>query len=216
MSELRALIFDFDGVILESADIKTQAFRDIFAQYPTYLPEILRYHLDNEGESRYIKFRHIYHSILGKDLDERELMVLGNRFSEVVGRHISQCLFVKGARRVLEDYQHKYLFFIASGMPQEELGSILESKGISRYFKGTFGYPPRKKNICESIMRRWGLSPEEIVFIGDSLTDYKEAVAAGICFIGRTRSVDPFSGLDIIKIKDLDDLPWALSCCHIQ
>ena len=47
--DLRAVIFDFDGVILESADIKTQAFIELFADNPDHREAILRQHHDNVG-----------------------------------------------------------------------------------------------------------------------------------------------------------------------
>ncbi|GAF78578.1 unnamed protein product, partial [marine sediment metagenome] len=31
---IKAIIFDFDGVIVESSDIKTEAFRELFQDYP--------------------------------------------------------------------------------------------------------------------------------------------------------------------------------------
>jgi beta-phosphoglucomutase-like phosphatase (HAD superfamily) len=49
---LRAIVFDFDGVILESADIKTNAFRALFASYPEHVDQIVDFHLRNAGVSR--------------------------------------------------------------------------------------------------------------------------------------------------------------------
>ena len=42
-------MFDFDGVILESGDIKTQAFLELFAGYPQFRGTILEYHLGHWG-----------------------------------------------------------------------------------------------------------------------------------------------------------------------
>ena len=44
---VRAVVFDFDGVIIESGDIKTEAFLELFAAYPEHLPAIKRHHLDH-------------------------------------------------------------------------------------------------------------------------------------------------------------------------
>ena len=38
MLPIRVIIFDFDGVIVESVDLKTEAFRILFAQYPQQMP----------------------------------------------------------------------------------------------------------------------------------------------------------------------------------
>ena len=39
---IKALIFDFDGVLAESVDVKTKAFLNLFKEYPQHLEEIKR------------------------------------------------------------------------------------------------------------------------------------------------------------------------------
>ena len=55
---IKAIFFDFDGVILESVSIKGDVFQKLFADYPEHLAEILNYHLENGGVSRYDKFEY--------------------------------------------------------------------------------------------------------------------------------------------------------------
>ena len=57
---INSIIFDFDGVILESVSVKTAAFRQLFSFAPEHVDEIVQYHLDNGGMSRFDKFRYIY------------------------------------------------------------------------------------------------------------------------------------------------------------
>ena len=52
--KLDALLFDFDGVILESADIKTDAFRELFADQPAHVEEIVALHQRYGGVSRHV------------------------------------------------------------------------------------------------------------------------------------------------------------------
>ena len=56
---IRAIVLDFDGVIVESLGIKTQAFRDLFSDYPQHLGDIMSYHLSHTSILRYIKFEYI-------------------------------------------------------------------------------------------------------------------------------------------------------------
>ncbi len=44
---IKAILFDFDGVILESMDIKTKAFSKLFTKYPEYVDQIVKLHKDN-------------------------------------------------------------------------------------------------------------------------------------------------------------------------
>ena len=83
-SRVRALALDFDGVILESTEIKEAAFRRLFADFHEHLPAIVRHHRDNLGISRFDKFRWIYENLLDRPLAATELDELGRRFSELV------------------------------------------------------------------------------------------------------------------------------------
>ena len=76
----RAIVFDFDGVIIESFDIKTQAFRELFKDSDK-VDKIVEYHKQNGGVSRYKKFRYIYREILKQPLDDKTFNDLGERFS---------------------------------------------------------------------------------------------------------------------------------------
>jgi len=61
MKEIQAVFFDFDGVILESVDIKGWAFGKLFEkQHPEHVDEIVAFHHANNGMSRFEKFRNFY------------------------------------------------------------------------------------------------------------------------------------------------------------
>ena len=78
------IIFDFDGVILESVSVKTEAFRKLFSFAPEHIDEIIQYHKDNGGMSRYDKFRYIYKSILREDLTQQKFEELSEKFADIV------------------------------------------------------------------------------------------------------------------------------------
>jgi phosphoglycolate phosphatase-like HAD superfamily hydrolase len=181
----KAVIFDFDGVILESADIKTEAFIELFSEYPEHREEILRHHLDNQGISRFRKFAWIYGELLGKDLEEDESRRLGKAFSRIVFEKILACSFVPGAAEILESLEGRCLMFVASGTPQEELDRIIDSRGLSRFFHEVWGTPLEKVEIIRSILDRYGFREDDVLFVGDGLSDYEAAKKTGIPFFAR-------------------------------
>jgi phosphoglycolate phosphatase-like HAD superfamily hydrolase len=183
--DVRAIVFDLDGVILESGDIKTQAFLDLFAQYPQFRRQILAYHLTNLGVSRYDKFDWIYRELLHKKLGPAERTRLGEEFSGLVLQKILTCPFVPGACEALRKYHLSKLLFVASGTPQDELDLILTRRGISNYLAGAWGSPRKKAEIVNGMLERYELTPSQVLFIGDGSSDYEAAQETGVHFVAR-------------------------------
>jgi len=182
---IKAVIFDLDGVIIESAGIKTKAFEALFADYPDRLPEIISYHQKHAGISRYVKFRYFYEKILGQELSVQEEAELGDRFSQIVMRQILEAPFVAGAIEFLTQNQNRYYLFIASGTPEAELQNILAHRQLSQFFVEVHGTPKDKADIIEDILDRYSFQRKETVFIGDAESDRAAAERAGILFIAR-------------------------------
>lgn len=182
---IRAVIFDLDGVIIESAEIKTRAFEVLFAGYPDKLPEIISYHQKNAGISRYLKFRYFYERVLGQELSGQEEAQLGRRFSQVALKEILEAPFVPGAIEFLSQNRNRYCLFVASGTPDGELQDILEHRQLSQFFLEAHGAPREKADIVEDILDRYSFQREEVVFVGDAESDRAAAERAGIPFIAR-------------------------------
>jgi phosphoglycolate phosphatase-like HAD superfamily hydrolase len=210
----RAVIFDFDGVILESVDIKTEAFLFLFADHPEHGEAIRRYHLENLGISRYLKFEWIYSELLGRAISEEEIRQLGETFSEIVLEKVLACPFVPGAMKLLETLHNRSLLFIASGTPQEELERVVDARNLRQFFTEVWGSPRGKVEIIRSILSRFGLSEEDVFFVGDGLSDYRAAVETGVGFIAR----DTAQGVDwkALGAPTVPDLTAAHSYFGLQ
>lgn len=188
---IKAIIFDVDGVIIESADIKTLAFEKLFKQYcssPEEIKAIIDYHLSNMGISRYVKFRYFFENILGKTLSKKKEEELGERFSNIVLDEVLKASLVPGVLDFLNNNFSRYPIFIASGTPQDELTYIISQRGLSGYFKGIHGSPQSKASIIAGILTRNSLRADEAVFIGDAESDLKAARAIGVHFVARISS----------------------------
>jgi phosphoglycolate phosphatase-like HAD superfamily hydrolase len=186
---INTIIFDFDGVILESAEIKTVAFRRLFEDdYPEEVEEIVDYHINNMGISRYVKFRHIFNNIILQPLTLKQEEELGQRFSAIVFEEVLKAPIVSGLLEFLEEYYKTIQLFIASGTPEDELHTIVKRRGLGKYFQGIFGTPKTKAEIIFHIMNTCDLSMADIVFIGDANSDKQAAEETGVHFIARIHS----------------------------
>jgi len=183
---LKAIIFDFDGVIAESVDIKTSAFAYLFRNYPDdIIKKIVKFHLDNGGISRFEKFKIIYRNFLKKNLSKEEEERLGKEFGEYCYKEVLICPYVKGAKEFLENNYRRYMLFIVSGTPHEEMNKIVDVRQLRKYFKEVRGTPEDKGKLSKMILKTYHLKPADVVFIGDAPTDYWGAKEVGIPFIAR-------------------------------
>jgi len=206
---LKAIIFDFDGVICESNDIKTQAFKHLFRDHPGQLDEIVKYHAENGGLSRYEKFKVIYNDYLKKELMDEESSRLGEEFSRVCYKAVIEAPYVKGAFEFLEKYYAQLSLFIASGTPEDEMVAIVRQKGLEKYFKAVYGSPRSKQELINLILHENNINADQAVFVGDSINDQEGAEKAGVHFIGRLQKnqLNPFRNLPSEKlIWDLENL----------
>jgi beta-phosphoglucomutase-like phosphatase (HAD superfamily) len=154
-----AVIFDFDGVILESVDIKTRAFLELFAEYPEHHAAIRRLHEENGGMSRYEKFRRIHAELLHRPLADDAVMALGDRFGAIVAREILRCPFVAGAESFVRRVSATVPCHIASGTPEAELQEIVAARGLAGYFDLVLGSPTPKPLATKPSKRPKRISP---------------------------------------------------------
>lgn len=186
MIRFDAVVFDFDGVLVESVDIKTQAFAALYARYGTTVVEqVIAFHLANGGLSRFEKFRYFHNKLLGIQLSQNEESMLASEFNELVEAAVVTSPWVDGAEEFLIKHHTIIPLFVASGTPEAELERIIEKRNMSHYFRAAFGSPAKKGKILCAILKNGGYLPEKVLMVGDSMLDMEGAKEAGTCFLGR-------------------------------
>lgn len=207
MKRVDAVIFDFDGVLVESVDVKTQAFAEMYKQYgPKIVEQVVAYHREHGGVSRYEKFRYYQETLLGKSLSSSEDIMLGVTFSNMVKDAVVTSPWVPGAYEFLSKYHQKIALFVASGTPEEEMEEIIERRGMTRFFVSIHGSPEKKDNIIKNICKRHGFESRDVLMVGDAITDYAGALASGVRFIGRTSEGQAIFPPHVPVIPDLRNL----------
>lgn len=182
-----SIVFDFDGVLVESVDVKTRAFAALYEPYGGKVVEqVVAYHLAHGGVSRYEKLRYFHSSILRKPLEKDEEDLLAQKFSEFVEDAVVAARYVPGAQEFLEKYYKGIMLFLSSGTPEIEMQRIVERRGMSHYFKSVYGSPKTKSEIIVRIIAENNLLPQEVLVVGDAMTDYEAARRNGLRFVGRT------------------------------
>lgn len=207
---LRALILDFDGVILESNGLKTAAFAEVFARFPEHADAMMTYHHSHVSESRFVKFRHLVTERLGRAADDALVNELGEAFSAEMRRAIAVCPMVPGADAFLHAVRGRLPVFLASVTPQEELEAILDDRNLARYFTRVYGCPPwtKPRAVADIVASLNG--PDGLMLIGDSAGDQRAAAENGVEFVGRDSGL-PFDQPLPRTFADLNALGAALA-----
>lgn len=184
-NKISAVIFDFDGVIAESVNVKTMAFVELFKGYQNKVKMIERFHLANGGMSRFDKFRYIYKNILKKQLTHKQFKRLCDSFHKLVINGVIKAPYVHGAIDLLESLYEKYPMYIVSGTPEIEMKKIIRKRKLAGYFKAVYGSPRGKPELINVILKNNRFKPAETFFIGDSKNDFDAAKKTRVLFAGR-------------------------------
>ena len=183
---LDLIVFDCDGVILESMDIKTQAFLRIGETISEEAADgLVAYHRANGGVSRYKKFEWLYTTYKNQAITDEEKEALNEQFKKIAMEEVARCSLVPGVQSVLDHWHGRLPMYVASGAPEEELRMIIRNRGLSKYFAGVHGSPTVKTHLLRMIVQHAGVKPCNAVMIGDSRTDQYAAAAVGTRFYGR-------------------------------
>lgn len=183
--KIKYIFFDFDGVLAESVNIKTEAFRQLYLSYgEEFAQRVVDYHEANGGISRFEKIKVFNGEWLGEAITEEKIQSLADGFSDLVMEGVINSPEVKGASDFLNS-ANEYEKYIITGTPTLEIIPILKQRKMFHFFEGVYGSPENKDFWVKEILTTKNISPEECVFIGDALTDYNAALSNAITFVLR-------------------------------
>jgi HAD superfamily hydrolase (TIGR01549 family) len=186
VNKIKAIIFDYDGVIAESVNVKTETFAKMYKPYGNEIVvKVMKHHEANGGMSRFEKFKIYHKDFLEQEINSLKVAELAKQFSDIVLQKVADSPYVEGAYNFISSNYQKYNFYISTGTPTDEIEIILEKNDIRKYFKNVYGSPERKNIHVKKILKKYNLSKKEVVFVGDALTDRDAARDNGIEFIAR-------------------------------
>jgi HAD superfamily hydrolase (TIGR01549 family) len=206
----QAIFFDVDGVLIDSLDIKGEAFARAFGEFPERHAEIVAIHLVHGGVTRSEKLELIFRTVFGRAPTTDELDARVEVFAATVVDAVIAAPEIRGASQALAQWSACAPLHAVSATPTEELAHILEQRGLTDFFTSVSGWPPRKPEAVRVLLVEHGYEPSRCILVGDSREDLEAAKSAGVRFVQVCRSVEmDFAESDRV-IRDLIGLSDAI------
>ena len=183
LQRARALVFDFDGTLVDSTPIKRRAFELCFVEFPERRDEILAYCWGHHHTPREVKFRYVYEQILRRPYTPELAATLHERFEAATTRQIIHAPEIPGAAEFLRRAHRRYLMSLLSSTPHDVLLDILTQRGWLGYFTLVQGSPVQKAAWLKSFREARRFGEQDVIFFGDTSEDAQAAQAGGAAFV---------------------------------
>jgi phosphoglycolate phosphatase-like HAD superfamily hydrolase len=196
LKKYKIILWDFDGVIMDSNAVRDLGFERVLADYPKdSVAELMKFHHQNGGLSRYVKFRYFFEKVLKEEITEEKIQELANSFSLIMkSLLVNPQLLIKDSLNFIKSNHQNYNMHIVSGSDQNELRFLCSEMNLSQYFKSIHGSPTSKKDLVQQVLEVNNYKKDNCILIGDSINDYEAAINNGIDFCG-------YNNLNLKKVQ---------------
>lgn len=210
MKEVKIIFWDFDGVILNSNEVRDKGFEIVLKDFPQNQVNLLmQFHKENGGLSRYVKFRYFFESIRKEKCSNKKIETYAKLFSEIMLKELNnKDLLIKDSIDFIKKNKEKYVMHIVSGSDGVELNHLCKTLEISKFFKTINGSPTPKNDLVKNIIAKYNYSNKHCILIGDSINDYNAAIINEMSFFGynyfnsdeKINKIDSFKNLNLHKL----------------
>jgi HAD superfamily hydrolase (TIGR01549 family) len=186
LQDYKTIVFDCDGVILNSNKVKSDAFSKVAKKFgKDEAKKLVSYNKKNGGVSRYLKFQYFINEILHPNFKaDKKITVesLAKQFSNHVVKGLRECELVANLDEFRKSTKSSS-WMIISGGDEAELRKVFDIRDLSKFFdRGIFGSPTPKNKIFKREIEE-GNIVKPALFIGDSKFDYECSKESQIDFV---------------------------------
>ena len=204
-----ALVFwDFDGVIKDSVEVKTQALFQLFETFGKIVTEkVCKHHEAHGGMSRFDKLP-IYLEWAGLEPNLSTVSDYCEQFSQRVLKGVIDAPWVSGVERYLRNNSNQQTFLLVSATPQDELEHILRALDLRTCFAEVYGAPIRKQDAIGKALLERGIEARDCLMIGDAQADLDASEANQVSFLLRKHgsNTNVFASYTGASVKDFTSL----------
>jgi len=224
---LRAVIFDFNGIIVDDEPIHFELFRKVLGEEGIILTEETYYArylgFDDRGA---FSFGYREHN---RPLSQEKLAELIERksiyYQEAIRSHVA---IFPGVKSLVANLAHSLPLAVASGALRNEIETILTTAGLTDYFKAIVSAEDVERGKPEpdiflkalaalNVDNGDAIQASECIVIEDSKEGIKGARRAGMKCLAVTNSHPPELLTDanaVVKTLEAVTLDFLKSICH--
>ena len=185
------IVFDFDGVLVDSNAVKRKAYYEALADIPGSSDVIAallggptvepadRYHT----MGRIVSLLRARALLPGED-SSRLIAERTDRYTRICARDLPRCDEVPGASQVLARLSQTHHLYVNSATPEPILRIAVGKRGWATYFREVLGSPTTKAANLQRIALAESIEPRRILFVGDSEVDRRAAEQCHCAFVG--------------------------------
>lgn len=184
----KAVIFDMDGVIIDTEEIWQQAEKEIFTSFGVQVDEESTKLTKSMTTAEVTQFWFKKFPWQDKSLEEVELMVV----SRVIELIQSEKCLIKGVKSFIEKLRsNNYKIGLATNSPYSIIPIVLEKLGIVHLFDtiSSAEFEPKGKPdpaIYFTTAKKLKVAPEDCLVIEDSYSGMQAAKKAGMTVVAFT------------------------------
>jgi phosphoglycolate phosphatase-like HAD superfamily hydrolase len=209
---IRCLVFDFDGVLVDSNTVKRDAYFRVFAPLGNTREVVEECLTARPDANRYQVIGCILHrlegdGLLGSGSCTTELIVhYAEQYNDICEAYTVTCPEIPGVSECLPRLAQHYALYINSATPEEPLRRVVHKRQWNCYFHGVVGSPRTKIENLAWILQRENVEGSRVIFVGDRQWDLIAARACGCHFVGIRSAYNHFDVQDLVILDDLRGL----------
>jgi phosphoglycolate phosphatase len=210
---IAVVVFDFDGVLVQSNQVKEDGFRIAFEDLDVpqafidacraVWPDGNRFQIIREMIQRLRNEEKLGTSASVDD----QVADYAERYNDICENYASTCPEVRGATDTLRTMSNVIPLYVNSLTLETPLRRIVEKRGWTVFFRNVLGSPRNKIENLQSILQAENVEASGMLFVGDGARDQRAALEVGCRFVGVRNSFNDFASQPETMIDGLDELP---------